>query len=171
MKLMIMLLGTLMAAGSVNAGEFYSVTKLWNGESPSYAVGDVVYCSGLDQDRNIALGCVNLNVMEGYSVKSDLKGNVVLTDLSDGDSAVVGRVQSGQALLDEVAAGQMNKVSMNNSAAKLEANILVRKSFAVNDQIGCQEITSCDWRVVYPTKKVSLEVKLNSKRLEKVSLN
>lgn len=170
MKLITLLLGTFMAFGSASAGEFYTLTKLWS-PSPSYEVGDVVYCSGLDADRNIGLGCVNLNAMEGYSVRSDAKGRVVLTALSDGDSRLVGNVESAEAIFDELVAGKMSKVSMNNTAAKLEANILVRKSFTINDQIGCHEVMNCDWRIVYPTQKVSLEVKLNNRRLEKISLN
>ena len=173
MKSVFLLFSALIVTTAANAGEFYSVKSIWGGYSPSYSERDIVYCTGLEAERNIGLGCVNLNVMESHTVKSDSAGNVIVTALEDGDSVVVGRVDesAGQFILDGIAAGYMSKVSLKNAKAKLEANILVRKKLALNDEIGCQGVWDCDWRVVYSTKKISLEVKLNNQRLEKVPLN
>lgn len=173
MRSVFLLVSALLVSTTVNAGDFYSVKSLWSGHSQFYSAGDIVYCTGLEAERNIGLGCVNLNIMESHTVKSDAAGNVVLTVLEDGDSVVVGYVDesAGQFILDGSAAGYMSKVSLKNAKAKIEANILVRKKLAFNDDIGCQGVWDCDWTVIYSAKKVSLEVKLNNKRLEKVPLN
>lgn len=168
-----LLLGVLFTSLSASGGEFYSVKTLWGGQSASFAIGDVVYCSGLDAERKIGLGCVNLNVMQEYSVTTDSDSKIVVTSRESGDSLIVGQIdtQAGQYILDELTSGYMNKVSLQGATDKLEANILVRSKLSLNDKIGCQGVFDCDWRLLYAAKKVSLEVKLNNKRLEKVRLN
>lgn len=79
--------------------------------------------------------------------------------------------KAGTFILDETAAGYMRKVQMSNPEAQLEARILVRNILKLNDEIGCRGVMDCDWRVVYVGKRLSLEVLLNERRLEKVRLN
>lgn len=173
MNALLLLIATLTVSANINAGEFYSVKSIWGGTSPSYAPGDIVYCSGLETERKITLGCVNLNVMKGYTVKTDTDGKVVVRSLDNESSVTVGQVNAsaGQFILDEITSGYMNKVSLNIESAKLEGNILVRKKLSLNDKVGCEGVFDCDWRVLYMASRVSLEVKLNNQRLEKVPLN
>lgn len=166
----IVFLTTLLASAIVNAGTFYKVESLGR-ESVTYEVGNVIYCTVLDQGNGLTGGCVNLNWMEGYTVKADNNGAVKLAANDSGESVVVGKVDasSKQYILDEVSGvGYLSKVTVS---PKLEANILVRKSWSLNDSIGCSGVFDCDWRIIHQGNKISLEVKYEGKRLEKIRLN
>lgn len=166
----IVFLTTLLASAIVSAGTFYKVESL--GKYPvNYEVGDVVYCTALEVERRITGGCVNLNRMEGYSVKVDSKGAAILASKDSGESVVVGKVDKNSLdyILDEISAvGSMSTITVD---PKLEANILIRKSWTLNDSIGCSGVFDCDWRIMYQGNKISLEVKYDGNRLEKIRLN
>lgn len=173
MKSVLLFIGTFLSVSAAHAGGYYLVEKIMNGNTGSYNNGDVVYCSGLDVERKITMGCVNLNLMRSYKLVADDQGQVSVVSISRNQSVVVGEVNpaAGTFLLDETAAGYMRKVEMNNRDADFEARILVRSTLQLNDQIGCTGVMECDWRVVYVGKRISLEVLLNERRLEKVRLN
>lgn len=169
----ILTLGILLISNTALAGDLYSIQELWSGNSPSYKVGDVLYCSGLDSGHNIALGCISLTALNKYEIYENRMKEIKLRNKSTNEVLVIGNIlpNSERVILDEMTSGLLYKINDSQIKNKLEATLLVKKTFSPNYEIGCSGAFDCDWRLVYPKNKVYLNLNLNNVTLERVRIN
>lgn len=163
----------LLSFNTALAGDLYSIQELWSGNSPSYKVGDVLYCSGLDSNHNIALGCVSLTALNKYAIYENEMKEIELLNKSTNEVLVIGNIlpNSERIILDEMSSGLLYKINDSQVKNKLETNLLIKKTFSPNYEIGCGGVFDCDWRLVYPKNKVFLNIRLNNTNLERVRIN
>lgn len=158
----------LLISGIANAKSLYVIKSIDYDITRSQKAGDIVFCGNLDNDRKLVTGCVNLNLMEDYQVQAAQDGSIILTEKESSQSINVGQVVGGEYIMDGLDKGYLAAAESNG---RLRVNVLVRDSVVFNDSFGCSSITDCSWNVLREKRNLTLEVRLDGRRLEKIKLN
>ncbi|UXR64403.1 hypothetical protein EZJ49_15140 [Bdellovibrio bacteriovorus] len=158
----------LLISGIANAKSLYAVKSIDYDVTRAQKAGDVLFCGNLDNERSVVSGCVNLNLMEDYTVHAANDGAVILTEKATQIAIPVGKIVGGNFILDDMDKGYLTRAESNG---RLRVNVLVRNSVVFNDSFGCSSLTDCNWNVLRQKRNLSLEVRIDGRRLEKINLN
>lgn len=152
------------------AGNLYSIEKVTYDVTRSQNENDIVFCKIVDADHNLVSGCTNLNLLTKYSLQTSSEGKVLLTSKTTSETLQVGSTNKTKKFqLDDMDKAVLVAVESEENV-QFDVNLLSKSGLVLNREIGCKAPFECDWSIFTSETKLSLEIKLEGKRLEKIKL-